>query len=285
MSQLNALMQKINGAPSVREAISLAQERWEKNYFLVTGKKDGSLRFQNEFLNYLEIMNEKPDLQKVQDKMQHFAAIMKASHTGLSFRSEGHLYPMVIGGKIQVRVGAHGKREMLRNMPGMKFVHEGQLVMKGDDFVYSKIEGRITKHETTGKSEHALTIDNIVAAYVRMEFADGRIIDTVVWNDELRKAMDASQNKGPNSVWVKWCGEMCKKVAYHRAKKLHHRYKEGVELIMGGEHNNDEEETQDVSYESQTVTTTDGDKVDESTGEVVEEAQVVDKKEEPGALI
>lgn len=267
MSQLQTLIKQINSAPNVRDALVIAQDRWEKNYYLVTGRKDGVQRFQSELLNYLDIINDKPELKKA-DNFSHFAAVMKAAVTGLSFRNDGHLYPIAYGGKIKVQVGAHGKREMLMQMKEIKFVNEAQLVVKGDTFKHDKINNRVVEHVSEGKE--AKSLDDVVAAYTRLEYTDGKIVDVVVYHDELVKAKQASKNKGAGSVWDTWFGEMCKKVTYHRAKKLYHRYPEGIEFNVG-----DDEETsepEDISYEvqDQQPESQPAEQVNQETGEVLE---------------
>lgn len=247
MGQLEHLIKQVNTAPTLKDAIAKAQDRWAKNYELVTGKKDGKQRFETEFLNYLDIVADKPDLAKVTDKFSHFTAVMKAASTGLSFKSDGHLYPIVYGGKIKVQIGAHGKREMLRQMKEVKMVYEGQVVYKGDAFKHDKLNNRVIEHSTTDKSVNSNKLDDILAAYTRIEFMDGRMVDVVVYREEILKAMAASKNKGPGSVWETWPGQMSVKVSYHRAKKLYHRYPEGLELNVGVE-TEDKAETDDVNY-------------------------------------
>ena len=263
MSQLQTLIKQINSAPNVRDALVIAQDRWAKNYYLVTGRQDGVQRFQSELLNYLDIINEKPELKKA-DNFSHFAAVMKAAVTGLSFRNDGHLYPIAYGGKIKVQVGAHGKREMLMQMKEIKFVNEAQIVVKGDSFKHDKINNKVIEHIS---DKEAKSLDDVVAAYTRLEYTDGKIIDVVVYHDDLLKAKQASKNQGAGSVWDKWFGEMCKKVTYHRAKKLYHRYPEGVEFNVGDDEENTEPE--DISYEEQPVPQP-TEHVDEDTGEVIE---------------
>lgn len=250
MGQLEGLIQKVNSAPSIREAVAIAQDRWANNYYLVTGKKDGKQRFESELLNYLDIIQDKPDLAKVQDKFSHFAAVMKAAVTGLSFRSEGHLYPIVYGNKIKVQIGGHGKKEMLMQMKEIKLVHEGQVVYKGDVFKHDKLNNKILEHTTTDKSVNTNKLEDIIAAYTRIEWHNGTIADVVVYQDELKKAKAASKNQGANSVWETWTSQMCAKVTYHRAKKLYHRYPEGIELNVGKDEEDNEEETTDTSYTS-----------------------------------
>jgi phage RecT family recombinase len=233
VNALTKLNQEIEAAPNVRGVILLAQDRFKKNYELVTGKKDGDQRFQSELLNYLEIVNDNPKLQSV-EKFSHFAAVMKAATTGLSFASDGHLYPVPMGGKVKVQIGAHGKKEMLRMMSGVKFVNEAVVVMKGDHFVQDKLSGKVLEHKGTKDSSTRNSLDDVFGVYTRIEWKDGRITDTFVSHDEIAKAKSKSKNLGPNSVWEEWPLEMAKKVSYHRAKKNHYRLPDGV-VDFGGE--------------------------------------------------
>lgn len=248
MSQLSALIKKVNEAPTIRDGIALLQERYVKNYEMVSGKKDGRMRFESELLTYQDIVSEKPELAKITDKFSHAVAVMKSANTGLSFKADGHLYPIVYGGKIKVQIGAHGKREMLRQMKEIKMVYEGQVVYKGDSFKHDKLNNKIIEHVTTDKSVNTNKLDDIVAAYTRLEYVDGRIIDVVVYREEILKAMAASKNKGAGSVWDTWPGQMAVKVSYHRAKKLYHRYPENLEFNVGKDE--EDEETEDTTYTS-----------------------------------
>jgi recombinational DNA repair protein RecT len=289
MNPLMKLNQEIEAAPNVRSVILLAQDRFKKNYELVTGKKDGDQRFQSELLNYLEIVNDKPALQNV-EKFSHFAAVMKAATTGLSFASDGHLYPVPIGGKVKVQIGAHGKKEMLRMMKEIKFVNEAVVVMKGDHFVMDKLSGKILEHRSTKESSTANKLEDVFGVYTRLEWNDGRITDTFVGHDELVKAKSKSKNLGPGSVWEEWPLEMVKKVSYHRAKKNHYRLPDGV-VDFGGEtaktdEGDDNDTTVDVPHSEVQQPSNKSEEPIATTAEVVSEpvkpeASKSRKKEEP----
>jgi phage RecT family recombinase len=284
MNPLKKLEMEIEQSPNIRGAVMLAQDRWVKNYQLVTGKKDGAQRFQTELLNYMDIVNEFPALQKC-EKFSHFAAVMKAATTGLSFKSDGHLYVIPYGNRAKVQIGAHGKREMMRMMPEIKFISEGQVVMKGDDFSYDKINSKVVKHLTTEKSSTRNNLEDVMGSYVRIEWKDGRIIDVYMSREELLRAMEKSSNKGPNSVWQQWPLEMSKKVPYHRAKKLYHRFPDGV-IDFGGEAPDDVTDVphQDIKEEatSQPLSAIEskstGEKESESQDFQEVQAEVVDTK-------
>jgi recombinational DNA repair protein RecT len=267
---LKVLESQIKEAGSVREVLTLAQDRFVKNYSLVTGKKDGHQRFETELLNYLDIVNMKTELQAA-DKFSHFAAVMKAATTGLSFKSDGHLYPIVysVGDKkvVKVEIGAHGKKEMLRMMPEIKFIHEGVCVMKGDHFIHDKLNNCVKEHYTTDKSVNSNKFEDVYAAYTRIEWKDGRVIDVVLYHSELEKAKSKSKNQGANSVWNEWPLEMSKKVTYHRAKKLYHRYPDGVIDFGGDAASSSQDGTEDVDHT--VVTTAEGENVDVDSGEVM----------------
>ncbi len=283
VNALTQLNEQIEKAPNVRSVILLAQDRFEKNYELVTGKKDGAQRFQSELLNYLEIVNDKPELQNV-EKFSHFAAVMKAATTGLSFVSDGHLYVMAIGGKAKVQIGAHGKKEMLRMMKGVKFINEAVVVMKGDSFVRDKLSGKVLKHESTDKSSVRNSLEDVVGAYCRIEWNDGRITDTYVSHEELVKAKSKSKNKGPNSTWEEWPLEMVKKVTYHRAKKNHYRLPDGV-VDFGGEAPNtdegDDNNIVDVPHSEEPSNQAPAQEPITVTAEVVEEPKKPEEKKQP----
>ena len=167
MSNLKKIEEQLNAAPSVRHAMQFpfVQERFIANYQATTGKKDGEARFQSELFAYMEIVNEKPDLAKA-DRFSHFAAIIKAGTTGLSFR-DNKLYVMPgPNNTVKVQSSPAGKREMMENMPDIKAFPEAQLVMKGDLFVVDKLSGQVIKHESTDKSSTDTSkLEDIIASY------------------------------------------------------------------------------------------------------------------------
>src|SRR5688500_9782691 len=173
INPLKQLEQQLAEAKTVKDIfnIEVIRERFIKNYAAVTGRKDGENRYDQERFAYLEIIADKPDLQKV-DKFYHFAAIVKAGTTGLSFR-DGKLYVIPTGNGVKVQSSPAGKREQLEMMPEVKRVPEPVLVMKGDKFVHDKLNNIIKEHYTTEKSETKITLDNIFASYQRILYKDG----------------------------------------------------------------------------------------------------------------
>ena len=250
------------------------QDRFIADYKASTGRDDGKAKYMSEILAYMEIINDKPDLAAA-DRWQHFAAIVKVGRMGLSLRGGGDLYVMPGKNKtIVVQSTPTGKRKQMEAMKEIKRFPEAQLVMKGDSFVYDKLNSIITKHETTDKSHQEIKLDNIVAAYQRIYWTDGRIEDVVVRIEDLLKAKAKSPAQSEVSFWATYPGEACKKVASKRAHRLYHKYPDG---LMDTEKEEEEEETTDVQH-----TTVDfmGDKVDTESGEVVEEAKVVSKDQQ-----
>lgn len=223
-SKLQVIKQELDKAPNLKSVMALpfVQERFVKNYEKTTGKKDGAQRFQQEVFNFMEVANENPEIVKC-DKFSIFAAIVKAGTTGLSFR-DGHLYPIPYKGVLKTQIGAHGKKEMLMRMPDIKRVYEAQYVLKGDSFKFDKANSRVIEHVTDFTKPKAILLDNIVAAYGRIDFTDGTSIDTLIEHDDFVKAKAAARTK---AVWDAWPGEMSKKTVYNREFKLYHRYPEG----------------------------------------------------------
>lgn len=250
MSQLQKLIQDVDKAPTARDAMLLAQGRWVKNYFITTGKKDGEQRFQAELLNLLDKVADKPEMARA-SKFEFFKALMYISRTGLSLASEGHLYIEVYTDKndsvkIKVTRGNHGKREMLRLMKNIKDVSAGHVVMKGDKFEYDELNRRVIEHKLTEKSSTRNNIEDVVAAYTRVEYKDGRIVDVKLMQSELLAAKKKSKNKRDDSAWAEFPLEMCKKVTYGRAFKELYRDPEGLELPVGGD--DEDDDTTDTTY-------------------------------------
>src|SRR5690606_20956336 len=205
MSQLKDLITQVDQAPSARDAIILCQDRWVKNYMITTGKKDGEARFQSELLNLLDIAADKP-LMKRAPKFEYFKAMMVISRTGLSLAGNGHIYiepyeevdanrkPTGVV-KIKVTVGNHGKREMLRSMKEIKDVSAGHVVMDGDEFQYDELNRQVIKHVKTPKSATDNSLEKLVGAYVRVEYADGHKVDVYMMKSEILRAKAKSKNK------------------------------------------------------------------------------------------
>jgi recombinational DNA repair protein RecT len=222
MSNLKKQEQALAQAPSVKAALQVdfVKERFVKNYEAVTGRKDGDNRFQSEVFHYLDLVNQNPKLQSA-DRFSHFAALVKAGTTGLSFGKEGQLYPILYGNIVKVQIGAHGRRELLRRMPNVKQVLEGQVVLKGDVFKHDKMNGRVLEHVSSEK-DVPMTLDNIRAAYVRIIWKDNTYNDVVVYHEELLKAKAKSRDQREGATWNEWPGQMSVKVAYNRAYKLYY---------------------------------------------------------------
>lgn len=282
MSQLTKLDQQLATAKSVKElfTMDMVQERFIKNYEATTGRKDGANRFEQERFAYLEAIAEKPEYSAV-DKFYHFAAIIKAGTTGLSFRDKS-LYLIPITKKVEnewkivgfkVDSSPAGKRKEMEMMPDVKSFPEAILVMKGDVFVHDKLNNRVIEHRTTDKSSETLTLDNIRASYQRIIYHDKTIYDVVVYHDELVKAKAKSKMKSEDGLWNTWPGEASKKTATNRAYNRYHKYPDGaVTLDVPEGDDPDEPETidQNASIQEATIVTTPaGDQVDQGSGEVV----------------
>lgn len=252
MSGLKKMNEELASAKSIKDALSLSfvKDTFIRNYQAITGRSDGHNRFMSEVFHYLEILNENDKLKNA-DRFSHFAAIVKAGTTGLSFGKEGQLYPIVYGTVVKVQIGAHGKRELLRRMPNLKFIGEGQVILKGDTFRHDKINNILLEHIASEK-QPALTLENIIAAYVRLEFKD-KPIDVVVYHEDIVKAKSKSKDKREDNTWNTWPSQMAVKVAYNRAYKLYYSVPQievsGVTGIESEE--DDEEETQDIAHEVQ----------------------------------
>lgn len=273
MSQLKKFEQAIQQAKSVKELfqISDVRDRFIKNYQSVTGRKDGENRLEQERFAYLQIIAEKPELQKV-DNFYHVAALIYAGTTGLSFR-DNKLYVKSNGkGGLKVDSSPSGKREMFEMMPTIKSVPEGVIVFMGDHFVHDKKNNIVKEHWSTDKTKEENKIDNIRASYQTIKYKDGTTIDIVVYQDELRKAMAKSPMKGPGSTWETWTGQMCKKTPLNRAYKLYHHYPDNV--VLYGPPVEDNEDgvgyaDADVMPDDPIQKTSSGEVVDTSSGEVI----------------
>jgi len=264
-------------APSIKSALTLpfVKDRFVKNFEAVTGRKDGGSKFEAELFAYMELLEEKPDLKKV-DRFFHFSALVKAGTTGLSFK-DNKLYAIPKGGGIQVKPSPAGKREMMEMMKEIKQIPEPQIVMNGDKFVYDKLNGVIKEHFSTEKSASKIHLDNIFASYTRVMWVDGTINDVVVYHDDLVRAKAKSPAQSEASFWAQYPGEAAKKVSINRAFRLYHKYPDNVLTFDDGDADNDDAIT-DFS-EANVVTTAEGEPVNTDTGEVTptEEVTITEK--------
>lgn len=272
MSQLSKIENQLQKAPNLKAALSLdfVQDTFVKNYEKMTGRKDGLTRFHGEVFALMDIARENDKIAKC-DRFSFFAALVKAGGTGLSFM-DNKLYAIPYGNTLKVQVSTHGKRELLGRMPCVKIVHEGQYVLAGDTFKHDKVNNRIAEH--ISKEGVKLTLENIVAAYVRIEYTDKSVIDVVVYKDDILAAKKKSkaQSGGP---WFDFPGEMAKKVAYNRAYKIYYQKPEGIVDFAN------ETEGEEVGYtempDDTPVTETEeaeqvtAEVVDTETGEVTQE--------------
>jgi|SRR6185369_82443 len=271
MGQLQKFEQSIKEAKSVKELFQIpdVRERFIKNYESVTGRKDGENRLEQERFAYLQIIADKPDLQKI-DNFYHVASLVYAGTTGLSFRdSKLYVYPNGRGG-LKVQSSPAGKREMFEMMPDVKKAPEAVIVYKGDHFIHDKANFVVKEHYSTDKTVEKNVLDNVRAVYQRLFYKDGSIVDTVVYQDDLLKAKTKSKTKSDDSPWNTWPVEMAKKTATNRAFRLYHKYPDNVVL-----YGPPVEDTEDTGYtevgdmpDAPVYTTAEGETVDTESGEV-----------------
>jgi recombinational DNA repair protein RecT len=281
MSAIQKIQNELAGAKSIKDALTLplVQDRFIKNYAAVTGRKDGENKFQAEVFAYMEVINEKPDLQNV-DRFYHFAALVKCATTGLSFRDQ-KLYVMPHGKGLKVQPSPAGKREMMEMMADVKKVPQPQLVMKGDDFVEDKLNGTIVKHISNWPLDGKPTLNDILASYIRVYWKDGTITDVVVPQADIIKAKNKSKAQSEAAAWGQLPGEMAKKVAINRGFRLYHKYPDNV--VTFDANDDKEEDTSDApeSEDFTDATIVEGaETVDQETGEVMKETPTEEVKPE-----
>lgn len=274
MSNLKKIEEQLQEAPNIKSMLQLevVQKRFIANYESNTGKKDGKARFENEVFAYMEIIADKPALANA-DRFSHFAAIVKAGRTGLSFR-DNKLYVMPgPNNTVKVQSSPAGKREMMENMPTVKSFPEAQVVLKGDIFTEDKLNNTIIKHESTKDSAKEETLDNITHSYQKIVWKDGKVDFVVVTHKDLLKARAKSPAQSDKSFWDTFPGEAAKKVATNRAYRIHHKYTDN-------EIDTDEEEDEAVVETTHKEVKTEQPKQPEPEqpkAEHIEDAQVVEE--------
>lgn len=247
MSNLKKMDQALISAPSVKAAIQLpfVKEMVTRNYQAITGRKDGENYFASQVFEFLSIAAEKPEWKDC-DRFSIMGAMVKTAAWGFSFQ-DGFVDLIKYGKILKASLNYKGHREQLRQMPTIESVSEAILVLKGETFEWDKANNHVVKH-IAGDEDISQKIDNVRYAYVRIKFKDKTQVDVVVSNEELRKAKSKSKMKGDGSVWEEWNGEMCKKVAIHRAHKVYYRRPEVNAELALGDWAKDDEETNDTTY-------------------------------------
>jgi len=276
-NQLVSLQNKLASAGTAKAVFELkeVEERFIKNYEAVTGRKDGSNRLEQEKFAYLQRVADNPDLRNV-DPFYHYSALIHAGTTGLSFR-DNQLYLIPNGKVLKVQSSPAAKRYQLELMPEVDSAPEAIVVMVGDHFVHDKLNSVVKEHYTTEKSSESLKLENIRAVYQRIKYKSGKVVDVVVYKDDLVKAKGKSRMKSDQGLWEQWPAEAAKKTATNRAFRLYHKYPDNTVVFANIEAN---EETNDVNHED-VVPTSVNESVNEDTGEVLtEEAAVIAEVEE-----
>jgi recombinational DNA repair protein RecT len=288
MGQLQKFETAIKEAKSVKELFQIpdVRDRFVMNYQAVTGRKDGENRLEQERFAYLQIVAEKPELQKV-DNFYHVSALIYAGTTGLSFRDNKlYVYPNGKGG-LKVQSSPAGKREMFEMMPDIKEAPEAVIVYSGDHFVIDKMNHRVLEHSSTAKTVEKNVLENVRAVYQRLIYRDKTVKDVIVYQDDLIKAKNKSKAKSEGTPWIEWPLEMAKKTALNRAFRLYHHYPDNV-VLYGPPVDGDDAE--DTGYTDVTTmpdeplqTTESGEVVDTTSGEVIN--PLPNTKEDAGSYI
>lgn len=235
--------------------LELVQERGITNYLSASGlpdtpetRKVAQRKFENIVFSYLELMEDKPDLKKL-DRFQHLKSVVKIMRFGVPFE---HIYVMPgPNGTIKIDNDPASKRALLEKMPTIERVPEAHVVCKGDVFVFDELNDRITKHEKTEKSPEPdkITLDVIMYSYQRIKFKDGHIEDVVINKTKLLKAKSKSPGKSEAAFWGQFPEDACKKVATNRAFRIHHKWPDDVVLFPGEK----EEEKREAKEEEEEV--------------------------------
>lgn len=219
LKDMNTALEKVSTVKDIF-TLDFVADRTIKNFQAVSGRKDGSNWYQSEILALMQIFNDKPDYMKL-DKMSIWGCLMTAARTGLSI-AEGDLDLIPYGKILKADRNYRGMRKQLRNMQSVKFVGEAQIVWKDEEFQHDKLNNKVLKH-ISGTPPKEPTLANMQAAYVRLEFNDGKIADVVMYNHELIGAYNKSKMKGQGGPWAEFPWEMAKKTVIRRANKIYYQ--------------------------------------------------------------
>lgn len=296
-NQLTKFDQALATTKSVKDLFSLpdVKERYIRNFQAVTNRKDGENRLEQERFAYMEILNDKPELRGA-PMWSHFSALLKSATTGLSFR-DGKLYVQPVKNRdgnivsLKVDPSPAGRREMLEMMPTVKKAPEAQVVYKGDKFVFDKLNQKILEHISSDKQPED-KLENVICAYQRIVYNDNSVVDTVVFQDDLKKAKAKSKVKNPDTdgVWL-FNAEACKKVATKRAFRLYHKYPDNVVIYDKETSGDEDDDTSDITHtelgsgypepEESFQPNTGSEQVDYDTGEVHEPEVMHEEPKKP----
>lgn len=258
LNPLKRLEQDLAAAKNVKDMVQIpfVRDRFIKNYEAVSQRKDGEARYEKEVFAFTEIAYKIPDISQC-DPFSVFAAFVKAGTTGLSFSDGNKLYPIVRSMKqkdgtfkkiLTVDIGAHGKREMIDKMPNIDRMDEAVVVFNEDDFEYSPLDKKVTKHtQKWGKSTPKPGEDTVKAVYVSVHFKGGRREEVVMNIHELKAARSKSKMNEGGALWIEHYGEAAKKSVYNRAFKVHYKYPDTAMVFSQFE---PEEETIEKQYET-----------------------------------
>ncbi len=275
-------------AKSAKEVLALPEviRRTVQAYNAMSGRKDGESKYQLERDALLEIVYQKPELRSA-PAWCYYKVINKVMHNNWSLRDgQVYLQPVKRGDDI-VDIKADPspalRRAMLEAMPTIKKAPQAQVVLKGDVFIYNKLDEIILKHETTDKSATDLKLDNILYSYQRIKWADGTVSDVVVPHDDLVKAKSKSKIKSQDAgLWADFPGEAAKKTATNRAFRLYHKYPDNS-VVFDDDTNTEIADTahEDVTseYVNEDAQTQSQEHVDENTGEVTQITPTEEVKE------
>lgn len=111
------------------------------------------------------------------------------------------------GGQCTVLVEWRGLLELLHRQPGVVEAYP-VLVLEGDEFSYDADNRRVTHgHDPLG---HDIDkgLANVRGGYLRMRYADGRVVDHVTPGAHIRRVASMKES-GP--VWKAWPAEMALK--------------------------------------------------------------------------
>lgn len=274
IKNMNAQLVKAGTAKGIF-SLDFVADRCVKNYQAVTGRKDAKNWYQSEVLAMMTIFAEKPDLAK-SDPLSIWGCMMTAARTGLSI-ADGHLDLVQYGTILKAEANYKGMREQLKRMEEIKFIHEAQVVHNDDELIHDKLNNRLEKHIVKGTPKN---FADIKAAYVRVEFTDGHVVDVVMYAPELASAKDRSKNKSEYGPWQKTPWEMCKKTVIKRAKKIYFR---PTRWDIEDEKMTPIPETEDVPHEEVKAETPAPETQTEAPLVETEEVKPEKKKEKPKA--
>jgi len=177
MDKLSLAQNVIVAAKTAQGIVEIPQiqDLWIQRYEATTGKKDGTLKFENEKLLFLRVFQDNPKLDAC-DPFSKYTAFMDLCTSGLTL-GESISYIFSMDNKtVMFMPSWKGRLEQMKDLPDIAFVYDPEVVYDCDEFLLER-DGPLKKitHVSNGKSERT-EASQPIHVYMYVEYTNGKII-------------------------------------------------------------------------------------------------------------